>query len=58
MAVPFLGSIPIDSAISANSDKGISFLTVDDTSSASNAFNEIVSKIENFIEAKESSEEE
>ncbi len=52
LKAPFLGSIPIDQRVSADSDKGAPFITEHADSPASKAFIEIVKRIEKFLEAK------
>jgi ATP-binding protein involved in chromosome partitioning len=52
LALPFLGSIPIDQKISEDSDKGSPFVIEHAGSPASKAFMEIVNKIEAFLEAR------
>jgi len=51
--VPFLGSIPIDPKVSADSDKGAPFIISHKDSSAAKAFMEIVSKIVVYLEGKQ-----
>lgn len=51
--VPFLGSIPIDPKIGAEADQGKPFIIADADSSASKAFNEVVSKVEAYIRQRE-----
>ena len=51
--VPFLGSIPIDPKVSADSDKGAPFIISHKDSAASKAFMEIVSKIVVYLEGKQ-----
>jgi ATP-binding protein involved in chromosome partitioning len=50
MAIPYLGSIPIDPVICNDSDGGLAFITENKNSSATKAFAEIVKKIERFLE--------
>ena len=50
MAIPYLGSIPIDPAICNDSDGGLAFIAENKTSSAAKAFAEITKKIERFLE--------
>jgi ATP-binding protein involved in chromosome partitioning len=52
LAVPFLGSIPIDPDICADSDEGKPFIIGHPDSPASKAFKEIVKNIENYLEQK------
>ncbi|MBS7616035.1 Mrp/NBP35 family ATP-binding protein [Candidatus Bathyarchaeota archaeon] len=52
LAIPFLGSIPIDQKICEDADKGIPFIVAHADSPASKAFMEIVQKIEQFLENK------
>ncbi len=52
MAVPFLGSIPIDQKISEDSDKGTPFTIEHSDSFASKSFMKIVKKIEDFLKGK------
>jgi len=54
--VPFLGQIPIDPEICEEADKGIPFVTGHVDSPASEAFKEIVKKVEDFLNAKEQSD--
>jgi ATP-binding protein involved in chromosome partitioning len=56
LSVPFLGSIPIDPEICRDSDNGMPFITEHSDSPATKAFQEIVKKIERFLERKERSE--
>jgi ATP-binding protein involved in chromosome partitioning len=49
LSVPFLGSIPIDPEICRDSDNGMPFITEHADSPATNAFKEIVKKIEHFL---------
>jgi len=53
LAVPFLGSIPIDPEICRDSDNGMPFITEHAESPATKAFIEIVKKIEDFLGHKE-----
>ena len=53
LAVPFLGSIPIDPEICRDSDNGMPFITEHAESPATKAFIEIVKKIEDFLRHKE-----
>jgi len=50
LSVPYLGSIPIDPNICIDSDNGVPFVTGNKTSPTTEAFAEIVRKIEHFIE--------
>ena len=50
--VPFLGSIPLDPKVGADSDKGAPFIISHKDSAASVAFMEIVSKVEAYIKNK------
>jgi len=52
LAIPFLGTIPIDPQICDDSDKGVPFITEHPDSRASKAFMEIVSKVERFLKQK------
>ena len=54
--VPFLGQIPIDPEICEEADKGIPFVMGHVDSPATEAFTEIVKKLENFLDAEERSE--
>lgn len=56
LAVPFLGSIPIDPEICRDSDEGVPFITEHTESSATIAFMDIVKKIERFLKHGEKSE--
>ncbi|MEM3695047.1 MAG: Mrp/NBP35 family ATP-binding protein [Candidatus Bathyarchaeia archaeon] len=53
LAIPFLGSIPIDQKISEASDKGTPFIVEHADSPASKAFMEIVKKVEGFLKNRE-----
>ncbi|MBS7635594.1 Mrp/NBP35 family ATP-binding protein [Candidatus Bathyarchaeota archaeon] len=53
MGIPFLGRIPIDQKICENSDKGKPFIAEYRDSPASEAFMEIVRKIEDFLNRRE-----
>ncbi|NHW44217.1 MAG: Mrp/NBP35 family ATP-binding protein [Candidatus Verstraetearchaeota archaeon] len=55
LGVPFLGSIPIDPQICADSDEGIPFIVRHPDSPASKAFMDIVEKIEKYLEDREKS---
>jgi len=48
--VPFLGSIPIDPKVGADSDRGSPFVVEHPDSPAAKAFTEIVSKVEAYLE--------
>jgi Mrp family chromosome partitioning ATPase len=50
MNVPFLGSIPIDTKIVESSDSGAPFILDNGNSKAKKAFENIVSKVEEFFE--------
>jgi ATP-binding protein involved in chromosome partitioning len=50
MSVPYLGSIPIDPNICIDSDNGVPFVVGNKPSPATEAFSEIVKKIEQYIE--------
>ena len=50
--VPFLGSIPIDPKVGADSDKGQPFVIAHKESSAAVAFMEIVAKVEAYLKNK------
>jgi ATP-binding protein involved in chromosome partitioning len=50
LSIPFLGSIPIDPEICRDSDKGMPFIIEHSSSPATEAFMEIVKRIENFLE--------
>ncbi|MCK4477946.1 Mrp/NBP35 family ATP-binding protein [Candidatus Bathyarchaeota archaeon] len=52
LAIPFLGTIPIDPQICDDSDKGVPFITEHPDSQASKAFMEIVGKVERFLKQK------
>jgi ATP-binding protein involved in chromosome partitioning len=47
--VPFLGSIPIDPTVGADSDKGHPFVIEHKSSSAAKAFNDIVEKVKTYL---------
>ncbi len=49
MKVPFLGSIPVDSRISEDSDKGTPFVVGHMDTPAAKAFKDIVLKVEGFL---------
>jgi ATP-binding protein involved in chromosome partitioning len=51
--VPFLGSIPIDSEVSGDSDKGSPFVIEHADSSAAKAFIEIVKNVEAYLRERE-----
>lgn len=53
LRVPFLGSIPIDQKVCEDSDKGVPFIIEHADSPASEAFMEIVEKIEAFLKSEE-----
>ncbi len=53
LSVPYLGSIPIDPNICNDSDNGLPFIAENKTSPATEAFKEIVKKIEQFSENTE-----
>ena len=50
--VPFLGQIPMDPKICEEADKGTSFLKEYPDSPATEAFNEIVTKVQDFLKNK------
>ena len=52
LKVPFLGQIPMDPKICEEADKGTSFLKEYPDSPATKAFNEIVTKVEDFLKNK------
>jgi ATP-binding protein involved in chromosome partitioning len=56
MAVPFLGSIPIDPQICEDSDNGKPFIVEHANSPATKAFAQIVEKIERYLELKKKPE--
>jgi ATP-binding protein involved in chromosome partitioning len=51
--VPFLGSIPIDPQVSADSDKGAPFVIAHPNSAAAKAFVDIVKKVETYLNSRE-----
>ena len=51
--VQFLGSIPIDHQVSADSDKGSPFVIEHQNSAASKAFAQIVKKVESYLDSRE-----
>jgi ATP-binding protein involved in chromosome partitioning len=51
--IPFLGSIPIDPKVGADSDKGSPFVIEHADSAAAKAFVEIVKKVESYLKEKE-----
>ena len=53
LKVPFLGQIPIDPEICEEADKGIPFVMGHVDSPATQAFKEIVKKVEDFLNTKE-----
>lgn len=50
--IPFLGSIPIDPEVGADSDKGLPFVIEHPDSPAAKAFVEIVDKVEAYLKEK------
>jgi ATP-binding protein involved in chromosome partitioning len=52
MKVPFLGTIPIDPRISMACDIGVPFIVENKGSPAAEAFNDVVEKIEMFVEER------
>jgi ATP-binding protein involved in chromosome partitioning len=56
LAVPFLGSIPIDPEICTDSDEGKPFTITHPDSPASKAFADIVKKIEHYLEQRKQME--
>ena len=50
MAIPYLGSIPLDPKICIDSDSGLSFIVENKTSPATKVFLETVKKIDQFLE--------
>ncbi|MGD8565782.1 MAG: Mrp/NBP35 family ATP-binding protein [Candidatus Bathyarchaeota archaeon] len=56
LAVPLLGTIPIDPKVCEDSDEGVPFIIRHKNSPASKAFLEIVSKIEDFVKIHEKPE--
>ncbi|MEJ2241559.1 MAG: Mrp/NBP35 family ATP-binding protein [Candidatus Bathyarchaeota archaeon] len=50
--VPFLGQIPMDPKICEEADEGISFIAKNADSASAKAFEEIVKKVEDFLENK------
>jgi len=51
--VPFLGSIPIDPQVSADSDKGAPFVIAHPDSAAAKAFVDIVKQVETYLDSRE-----
>jgi len=51
--VQFLGSIPIDPQVSADSDKGSPFVIEHKNSTSSKAFAQIVKKVESYLDSRE-----
>jgi len=51
--VQFLGSIPIDPQVSADSDNGSPFVIEHQNSTASKAFAQIVKKVESYLDSRE-----
>ena len=54
VSVPFLGSIPIDPKVGADSDKGTPFVLSDKESAATKAFMQVVAKVQEYINTKNS----
>jgi ATP-binding protein involved in chromosome partitioning len=52
MNVPFLGTIPIDPRVSMACDIGVPFIVENKGSPAAEAFNDVVEKIEKFVEER------
>ena len=50
--VPFLGSIPIDPKVGADSDKGTPFVLSNKESAAAKAFMQVVAKVQEYINNK------
>ena len=50
LSVPYLGAIPIDPRICVEADSGVPFIAGNTKSPATEAFTEIVTKIEHFLE--------
>lgn len=51
--IAFLGSVPIDPKISADSDKGLPFVIENPASPASKSFTEFAHKIEDYLKSRE-----
>jgi ATP-binding protein involved in chromosome partitioning len=51
--IAFLGSVPMDPKISANSDKGLPFVIENPDSPASKNFTEFAHKIEDYLQSRE-----
>jgi ATP-binding protein involved in chromosome partitioning len=51
--IAFLGSVPIDPKISADSDKGLPFVIENPDSPASKSFTEFAHKIEDYLKSRE-----
>jgi ATP-binding protein involved in chromosome partitioning len=51
--IAFLGSIPIDSKVGAEADKGKPFMLADVDSAAATAFSEVVAKVEAYLKERE-----
>jgi len=49
LGIPFLGSIPIDPEVCADSDSGLSFTAVHKNSMAAKAFMGVVDKVQEFL---------
>jgi ATP-binding protein involved in chromosome partitioning len=54
--VPFLGSIPIDPKVGADSDKGVPFVIEHAEAPAAKAFVDIVNKVESYLKERENAE--
>jgi len=50
LGVPFLGRIPLDPKICADSDKGTPFILQEEQTPASKSFKQIIDKVEGFLE--------
>ena len=53
LAVPFLGSIPIDPKVGVDADKGIPFIVSHEDSAAAKAFTEVVEKVDEYLKERE-----
>jgi ATP-binding protein involved in chromosome partitioning len=51
--VPFLGSIPLDPKVGADSDKGAPFIISHKDSAATKAFMEIVDNVDKYVKKKQ-----
>ncbi len=52
VGVPFLGSIPIDPKVGIDTDKGTPFIVAHKDTAATQAFMEVVAKVQKYVESK------